>query len=112
MEKKTITLSGGGVNWAWYLELETIGKTRCRIIKHWRLYNAHDYPKHPKTTGSFTIIEDAKPMKDGWRSRNAIAVKVWRNRQDGSRGTRLKVRNPGYIFGYNGSTEQPEMHGN
>ncbi len=107
---KTITLSSPGINWCWYLTLEMPTKARCRIIKHWRVH--YEDKGHPTSNGSYQITEDEKPLVDGWHSRNAIKVIVWRTgEQDGAKGKTLEVTNPGYVFGYDGKTEQPEMHG-
>ena len=105
-----MTLSGGGINWSWFLVIQRTSKLRCRIINHFRLHNWRD-PNHPKTNGSYRIIEDEKPIgKDGWKSRNAMAVRMWTNEVT-QEGVRMKVTNPGYVFGYDGKTDQPEMQG-
>ena len=109
MPNKTITLSRPGINWCWYLRLETVGKTKCLIKKHWRVH--FEDSGHQTSNGKYHIIEDHKPIKDGWHSRNVIAVTVWRGKSDGEKGKRLTVMNPGYIFGYDGHTNQPAMHG-
>lgn len=106
---KTQTFYSSGINWVWYLTIEFIGKSRCRIIRHWNIHQCAT--DHPKADFTFRMIEDSKPIPGGWTTRNAVAVRLWR-KSDGEAGKRLRVVNPGYVFGYDGKTEQPGKHPN
>ncbi len=98
----------GGINWGWYLKIEHVGERHCNIAKHWRIH--YDDKNHPKTKGNFRLIEDEKPLANGWNSRNAIGVFIWDSEHPDD-GVELVVLNPGYVFGYDGATVQPKMHG-
>ncbi len=102
----TETYGSGGINWGWYLEIERVGDTTCKIIRQWRLHYYRDFD-HPETLGGYRIKEDHLPKENGaWHTRNAIEVEIYANT---TRTAFLKVLNPGHVFGYDGKTEQPKM---
>lgn len=66
----SFTLTGGGINWAWYLDVTIVwphGHPTVTITRHYRLHKDRHHP-HPDTVGTFCIMENTK--------RQACAVKA------------------------------------
>ena len=82
MEK---VMSGGGINWCWYVFFIDHGDGTVTVTMHdrWHRFRDHD---HPVVThaGSYSFVETA--------DREAVALCV--------DGEEKKLRNPGYVFGF------------
>ena len=81
-------LSGGGINWCWYLEMEIDGKF-ANVKREWRLHNfdemqgSRDHPK--KVDGDYSIREreGKRELGEHFAPRFMLGVEVHKRNRSG-----------------------------